>query len=134
MGNLVSGFVDKMRDALRAIVPKPVRGFVIEICEDLRAYPEEWERTHNYSYRGSLSKSYSKGIIEVTLYENWMTLGLYRHELELIPLTRKEESRLYKAALYVEKHYDKKWKKKQKIDNSKISDTVSKVLESFRNP
>lgn len=136
MFNLVRGLVDEMRDVLRTIKPNPVRGFVAEICDDLRTYPEEWNRYSNYEWTSS-SKTYSKGGIKINhlLSKDSVMLELYNHrEFEYIHLTRKEKSRLYNATLYVEKLHAEKWKKKQKIEDTENSNTISKILKTYRNP
>ena len=135
MLKLVRRLVDKMRDALITIKPKHVRGFVVEICDDLIAYPDEWGRYSTYEWTSS-SKTYAKGGIKIThlLSKDSVMLGLYdKYESELIHLTRKEKSRLYNATLYVEKLHDEKWKKKQKIEDTENSNIISKILKTYRN-
>lgn len=136
MLNFVRGLVDEMHDALRTIKPKPIRGFIDEICDDLRLYPEEWSICSTYEWTSS-SKTYSKGGIKIThlLSKDSVMLELYNHrEFEYIHLIRKEKSRLYNATLYVEKLHAEKWKKKQKIEDTENSNIISKILKSFRDP
>lgn len=140
MFNLVRRIVDAACDALRTIKPKPVRGFVVEICDDLITYPEEWEKTYSYSYRDSLSKSYSKGGIKIThsLSKDSAMLWLYHfcklEYIEYIPLTRKESAMLHQAVLNAEKPHDEKWEENQKIKDTEIGNNISNILKSYRNP
>ena len=136
MFNSVRRIIDEMRDALITFKPNTVRGFVTEICDDFRTYPDEWGRYSTYEWTSS-SKTYSKGGIKIThlLSKDSVMLELYNHrEFEYIHLTRKEKSKLYNATLHVEKFHDEKWKKKQKIEDTENSNTISKILKTYRNP
>lgn len=133
MFNLLRRIKDEVRHVLVVIKPKPVRGFVDEICDDLRTYPEEWRRFYDYSYLHSV-KIYSKGDIKITLSENQVKLKLYKHrEFEYIYLSLKESTILRQATLNVEKLYHEKREAEQKIKDSESIDTISDILKSFRN-
>ena len=105
---LIRIMVSNMKRLLDRFKLKPVRGFVIEICDDLRTYPEEWSRCSTYEWMSSSKtyskKTYSKGGIKITrsLSKDSVVLELYNHrEFEYIHLTRKEKSRLYNATLSI---------------------------------